>query len=217
MIKIAPSVLAADFRILAKHISEAEKGGADWIHIDVMDGHFVPNITFGPSIVSAVRKSTKLPLDVHLMIEEPENFISTFRAAGADIITVHQETCYHLYKIIQDIKASGCKAGVSLNPSTPVCTLNEIVNEVDLILIMTVEPGFGGQKFISSILRKIQQAQELIRNSGRDIFLEVDGGIDQITAPKVIKAGANVLVAGTSVFQSDSIAKSIALLRKTSH
>ena len=154
MIKIAPSLLAADFSSLTKQVVEAEQGGADWIHIDVMDGHFVPNITFGLPFVSNVRKSTKLPLDVHLMIEEPDRFLSLFHSAGADIITVHQETCPHLYRTIQTIKESGSKAGVALNPSTPTNMLREIIDEIDLVLIMTVEPGFGNQHFIKNSLRK---------------------------------------------------------------
>ncbi len=213
MIKIATSLLAADFTILGKQVVEAEKGGADLIHLDVMDGHFVPNITFGPPLVSAVRGCTKLPLDVHLMIEEPEKLLSSFRSAGADIITVHQETCPHLYRTIQAIKESGSKAGVALDPSTPVATIQNIIDEVDLILIMTVEPGFGGQSFIKNSLRKIHETREMISHSKREIMLEVDGGIDQNTARSVIEAGANVLVAGTSVFKAKSIKKAIVSLR----
>jgi ribulose-phosphate 3-epimerase len=213
MIKIAPSLLAADFSKLGKQIVEAERGGADWIHLDVMDGHFVPNITFGPLLVTAIRKCTKLPLDVHLMIEEPDKLIELFHSAGADIITVHQETCPHLYRTIQTIKESGSKAGVALNPSTPIAMIQEIIDEIDLILIMTVEPGFGGQHFIKTTLRKLHETREMIDRSKRDIFLEVDGGIDKNTARSVIKAGANVLVAGTSVFKAESIQKAIMSLR----
>lgn len=214
MIKIAPSLLAADFSRLQQQIAEAEQAGADWIHLDVMDGHFVPNITFGPPLVGSVRRCTKLPLDVHLMITDPDKYIESFRSAGADIITVHQESCVHLYRTIQGIKESGSKAGVALNPATPVDTLKNIIEELDLVLIMTVEPGFGGQKFIEGTLNKIQETKKLIELSKREILLEVDGGIDQESSRKVIRAGANVLVAGTSVFKSESMKNAISSLRQ---
>ncbi len=213
MIRIAPSILAADFGNLAKQIAEVEEGGADWIHIDVMDGHFVPNITFGPPIVSSIRKSTRLPLDVHLMIENADKFIVPFRNAGADNISVHQESCPDLRRTIRLIKEIGSKAGVVIKPATPVNTLESIIEEIDLVLIMTVEPGFGNQKFIQKTLQKIKETRKMIELSKREILLEVDGGIDRDTAIDAINAGADVLVAGTSIFKSDSIKTAISSLR----
>jgi ribulose-phosphate 3-epimerase len=213
MILIAPSLLAADFCNLNKQIIEVEQGGADWLHIDIMDGHFVPIITFGPLIVNTVRQCTDLPLDVHLMVEKPESMIEEFYNSGARIITVHQETCSHLYRTIHFIKDLGAKAGVALNPSTPISFLKEVIYDVDLVLIMTVEPGFGGQKFITSTLDKIKEAKDLAKHLPNKIFIEVDGGIDQNTAASVLNAGANVLVAGTSIFKSRSIQNTISKLR----
>jgi ribulose-phosphate 3-epimerase len=210
---IAPSLLAADFGNLEAQIKEVEKGGGDWLHLDVMDGHFVPNITFGPPIVSVIRKCTRLPLDVHLMIEEPEKYIRSFQAAGSDIITVHQETCPDLNRTIRRIKKLGCKAGVSIKPATPIEILGEIIREVDLVLIMTVEPGFGGQSFRKNSINKIRRLKNMIDGCKKKIFLEVDGGIDLNTAPLVVDAGANVLVAGTSIFKSNSIKRTISALR----
>jgi ribulose-phosphate 3-epimerase len=213
MLTIAPSLLAADFSHLADQVSQAEAGGADWFHLDVMDGRFVPNITIGPFIVKAVRRSTKLPLDTHLMIVDPDRHLDAFREAGADHITVHQEACTHLHRTVTRIKELGAKAGVAINPATPCSTLREIISEVDLILIMSVNPGFGGQSFIEGSIAKLREARELIARSGRDIRLEVDGGIDVETAPLVTQAGADVLVAGTSVFRKPDIKKAIADLR----
>jgi ribulose-phosphate 3-epimerase len=213
MIIIAPSILAADFCRLADQVAQAESGGADWIHLDVMDGRFVPNITIGPVVVEAVRRSTRLPLDTHLMIVNPDKHLEAFRKAGADHITVHQEACTHLHRTITHIKSLGAKAGVSINPATPISTLREIVSEVDLILIMSVNPGFGGQSFIEGSLGKIREAKDMIEKSGRDIRLEVDGGIDPVTGPRVTEAGADVLVAGTSIFRTPDIKGAITQLR----
>jgi ribulose-phosphate 3-epimerase len=213
MLTIAPSVLAADFSRLGEQVAQAESGGADWIHLDVMDGRFVPNITIGPLIIEAVRRSTRLPLDTHLMIVDPDKHLEAFRKAGADHIIVHQEACTHLHRTITHIKSLGAKAGVSINPATPCSTLREVMDEVDIILIMSVNPGFGGQSFIESSLRKLRETKAMIEQSGREIRLEVDGGIDTITGPQVTEAGADVLVAGTSVFKATDIKTAIAGLR----
>jgi len=213
MIYIAPSILAADFSQLGQQVKDAEAGGADWIHVDVMDGSFVPNITIGPLVLEAVRKSTKLPLDTHLMIVNPDRHLESFRKAGADHITVHQEACIHLHRTINHIKSLGAKAGVSINPATPASTLTDVMHDVDLILVMTVNPGFGGQSFIKGTLKKLAELRRMIDNSGRDIRLEVDGGIDTDTVPLVVGAGADALVAGTSVFRNSDIRASIAALR----
>jgi ribulose-phosphate 3-epimerase len=215
MIRIAPSLLAADFSRLADEIAQAEAGGADWFHLDVMDGHFVPSLTFGPLIVSSIRKCTKLPLDTHLMIESPEQYLEAFRDAGSDHITVHQEVCSHLHRTIARIKELGSKAGVSINPATPAATLAEIVPEVDQILIMSVNAGFGGQRFIEATLQKLKDTKSMIRASSRDVRLEVDGGIDVANAPLVVRAGADVLVAGTSIFRRPNIAQAVRDLRKS--
>jgi ribulose-phosphate 3-epimerase len=215
MIRIAPSILAADFTRLREQIAQAEAGGADWFHLDVMDGRFVPNLTFGPMVVSAVRKLTKLPLDAHLMMVEPEKYLEQFRHAGADHIIIHQEACIHLHRTIARIKELGAKAGVAINPATPCSTLTEILPDLDSILIMTVNPGFGGQKFIPGTLRKVAEARSMASTLGLDIRIEVDGGIDTITAPKVVKAGADVLIAGTSVFGSDNVQQAVRRLQQS--
>jgi ribulose-phosphate 3-epimerase len=202
-IKIMPSVLSADFRCLEQQIKEVEQAGADGVHLDVMDGRFVPNITIGPFIVEAVRNTTRLPLDVHLMIVEPEKYIGDFAKAGADIISVHQEACPHLHRTIQQIKDQGKKAGVVLNPSTPLVTLEEICNDVDLILIMSVNPGFGGQSFIESSVSKVQRLRRMLDQRRAHAELEIDGGIDPRTAPRVVEAGATMLVAGSAVFRAE--------------
>lgn len=213
MIKIAPSILSADFSQLGEEIKDVEKGGADYIHVDVMDGHFVPNITIGPLIVEAIRPVTKLPLDVHLMIENPDQYIPQFAKAGADIISVHVEACPHLHRTIHLIKEQGVKAGVVLNPATPVSTISHIIDDVDLILLMTVNPGFGGQSFISSVLPKIREVRELVTKSGRNIEVEVDGGVNPETAKQCIEAGADVLVAGSAIYNQRNRKKAIDSIR----
>lgn len=198
---LAPSILSADFAKLGEEIRDVERGGADWIHVDVMDGHFVPNITLGPVVVEAIRPHTKLPLDVHLMISNPDAYIESFARAGADLISVHVETCPHLHRTLQHIKAQGVQAGVVLNPATPLSTLEHVLSDVDLVLLMTVNPGFGGQQFIPAMLDKIARLSRMLAERGRsDVHLEVDGGINEETAPLVVQAGAGVLVAGNAVF-----------------
>ena len=199
-VRIAPSILSADFSSLGAEISAISDAGADWIHVDVMDGHFVPNITIGPSVVKAIRKKTTLPFDIHLMISPVDPYIEEFAAAGADIITAHIESGPHAHRTLQHIKKLGLKAGISLNPSTPASSLRHILDVVDLILVMTVNPGFGGQSFIEEQLEKIKTIRKMIDATGRDIDLEVDGGINAKTARRAISAGADVLVAGTAVF-----------------
>jgi len=202
-VKLAPSILSADFARLGEQVAEATKAGADYIHVDVMDGHFVPQLTIGAPVVAAVRKWTSLPLDVHLMIEAPERQIKQFADAGADIITVHIEACPHIQQVVQVIKKLGVRAGVSLNPETPIKTLTEVLPSVDLVLVMTVNPGFGGQPFIESTLDKIARLRAELDKKGLAAELEVDGGINAEVAPRVVKAGARVLVAGAAVFNSE--------------
>ncbi|KGG81122.1 ribulose-phosphate 3-epimerase [Caloranaerobacter azorensis H53214] len=209
MVKIAPSILSADFSRLGEDIKKAEKGGADLIHLDVMDGRFVPNITIGPPVIKNLRSVTKLPFDVHLMIEEPERYIKEFVDSGADIITVHQEATLHLHRTIQQIKSYGIKAGVALNPSTPLSTIEYIIEDIDMVLIMTVNPGFGGQKFINNIGMKIRKLRDLINEKNLNIDIEVDGGIKLENAESVVRCGANVLVAGSAVFNSSDVAETI--------
>ncbi|KEF39838.1 ribulose-5-phosphate 3-epimerase [Schinkia azotoformans MEV2011] len=213
MIKIAPSILSADFAKLGEEIKDVENGGADYIHVDVMDGHFVPNITIGPLIVNAIRPTTKLPLDVHLMIENPDLYIPEFAKAGADIITVHVEACRHLHRTLHLIKDNAVKAGVVLNPATPVNMIEHILDDIDMVLFMTVNPGFGGQKFIHSVLPKIKTIADMIHERGLDIEIEVDGGVNPETAKLCIEAGANVLVAGSAVFNKEDRKKAIEAIR----
>jgi ribulose-phosphate 3-epimerase len=213
MVKIAPSLLSADFSRLGEQVKLAEEGGADWLHLDVMDGHFVPNITFGPPVLRSIRKVSTLPFDTHLMVRNPDSFLDTFRSAGADIITVHYEACTHLHRTIDRIRQLGAKAGVSINPATPVAVLERIVENVDLLLIMSVNPGFGGQSFIPFSSDKLRQAAELLRTRNPHADLEVDGGIDLSTAVTAVEAGATVIVSGNYVFASPEIPAALRTLR----
>lgn len=213
MTKIAPSILSADFTNLSAEIKDVEQGGSDYIHVDVMDGHFVPNITIGSLIVEAIKPITSLPLDVHLMIEEPDQFIQAFADAGASIITVHQEACTHLHRTIQLIKNSGVKAGVVINPATPVDFIKEIVSDVDLVLIMSVNPGFGGQSFISNSVSKIEQLAKLREKLELSFEIEVDGGVNTETAKACVDAGADVLVAGSAIFNQSNRREAIEKIR----
>jgi ribulose-phosphate 3-epimerase len=215
MIKLAPSILSADFARLGEQVEEAARAGADYIHVDVMDGHFVPNITIGAQVVAAIRPVTSLPLDVHLMIEHPERYISEFVHAGADIITVHVEASPHLQSAIELIKKLGARAGVSLNPPTPIGAVEEFLHHVDLVLVMSVNPGFGGQPFIPETLPRIEKMRQILDARGLSAELEVDGGINADNAPDIVKAGANVLVAGNSIFRAeDGISGAMRRLRE---
>ncbi len=201
-VKISPSILAADFACLGEEVTAICEAGCDYVHVDVMDGHFVPNLTIGPDVVKAIKPHASKPLDVHLMISPVDAFIDLFAEAGADIITFHPEAGPHPHRTVQAIKAAGCKAGISLNPATPIAALEELIEDIDLILVMSVNPGFGGQKFIKTQLEKIRRIRDLITTAGREIELEVDGGVSSKNAEEIIAAGADVLVAGTAVFQS---------------
>ena len=212
--KIAPSILSADFSRLGEEVRRVEEAGADWIHVDVMDGAFVPNITVGPFILEAVRKVTSLPLDVHLMIERPEQYISEFADAGADVITVHFEACTHLHRTIQAIKEKGKKAGVSVNPATPLVSIKYVLGDIDLLLIMSVNPGFGGQRFIPSALEKIKKARQMVDKIGANVSIEVDGGVKLENIGEVASAGADIFVSGSGVFGTKDYKKTIEEMKR---
>lgn len=217
MIKIAPSILSADFAKLGSEIKEVEAGGADWIHVDVMDGHFVPNITIGPLIVEAIKPHTSLPLDVHLMIEEPDLYVEQFARSGADLISVHVEASKHLHRTIHHIKDLGVKAGVVLNPATSLREIDIVLPDVDMVLLMTVNPGFGGQSFISSVVPKIRELRNMLNDRGLNhVDIEVDGGINEKTIRACVDAGANVFVAGSAIFNKSNRAEAITMLRNAS-
>ena len=211
---LAPSILSADFSILAQQIRMTEIGGADWIHCDIMDGHFVPNITFGPSLVKAAHKVTKLPIDVHLMIENPDNYLEDFINAGASYVSVHVEEVVHLNRTVNRIKELGAKAGVVVNPATPVSSIVEVAEYIDLLLIMTVNPGFGGQKFIPNSLRRIKEAVTLRSEMNANFLIEIDGGVNVETAKTALEAGAEVFVAGSSIFKADNISAATVEIKK---
>lgn len=212
--KVAPSILSADFSKLGEEIQAVEKAGADWIHIDVMDGHFVPNLTIGPVVINGIRKKTKLPFDVHLMIENPDFWIEDFAKAGADIITIHQEACSHLHRAITAIQSVGKKAGVSINPATPVSTLTDILPIVDLVLVMSVNPGFGGQSFIKETVSKVKTLDELRRKNNYKFLIEIDGGISEKTAGEVSESGCDVFVAGSAIFGNQNYAEAIKKIKE---
>lgn len=210
---IAPSILSADFGRLAEEVTAVDHAGADWIHVDVMDGHFVPNLTFGPVVVQAVRQASEKPFDVHLMIEDPDFWAPKFRAAGADSITVHAEAVHHLHRTIQVVRETGARVGVSLNPHSPLHALEYVLDQIDLVLLMTVNPGFGGQAFIPQVLPKIETLRKMIDSRGLDVDIQVDGGINSATIFEAARAGANVFVAGSAVFKSSDYAETISALR----
>ncbi|HBF1518031.1 TPA: ribulose-phosphate 3-epimerase [Clostridioides difficile] len=215
MIKLAPSILSADFAKLLEDVRKVESAGCEYLHIDVMDGHFVPNITLGPLVVKSLKKENiNMVFDAHLMIENPDQYIEEFVKAGCDIITVHQEACVHLHRTIQNIKSHGIKAGVVLNPATPVDTIKHVLPDLDMVLLMSVNPGFGGQSFISCVLDKIKELKAIIDSQGLNIDIEVDGGISPKNVAEVVQAGANVIVAGSAIFGSDDIQETVNLFRK---
>ena len=214
MIKLAPSILSADFARLLEDVKKVEKAGCEYLHIDVMDGHFVPNITLGPGIVKSLRKDVNMVFDAHLMIENPDNYIKEFADAGCDIIVVHQEACTHLHRTIQNIKSHGIKAGVALNPATPIETIKYVLQDVDMVLLMSVNPGFGGQSYIPVVTEKIKELKALIDEMNLDIDIEVDGGVKPSNIAEVVNAGANVIVAGSAIFNAGNIDESVKSLRE---
>lgn len=214
MIKLAPSILSADFARLLEDVKKVEDAGCEYLHIDVMDGHFVPNITLGPGLVKSLRKDVNMVFDAHLMIENPDQYIKDFVDAGCDLIVVHQEACRHLHRTIQNIKSYGIKAGVALNPATPIETIKHVLDDVDMVLIMTVNPGFGGQSFIENMIPKIEELKTLIDNKNLNVDIQVDGGIKPENVDKVVKAGANIIVAGSAIFNSENIPATVNLFRK---
>lgn len=214
MIKLAPSILSADFARLLEDVKKVEEAGCEYLHIDVMDGHFVPNITLGPNIVKSLRKDVNMVFDAHLMIENPDMYIKDFAEAGCDIIVVHQEACKHLHRTIQNIKSYNIKAGVALNPATPIETIKHILKDVDMVLIMTVNPGFGGQSFIDSMIDKIRELKAIVDEQNLNIDIQVDGGIKPSNVADVVKAGANVIVAGSAIFNSSDIKETVIEFRK---
>ena len=213
MALISPSILSANFANLERDINKVVSGGADWLHIDVMDGHFVPNLTIGIPVIKSIKKITSTPLDVHLMITNAENYIKDYIEAGADILTVHQEGCVHIQRAVTEIRSMGIKSGVALNPGTPIETLEHVLPDIDMILVMTVNPGFGGQKFIPQMINKISKLRNMIDNSGFDIKIQVDGGITPSNSKLVIEAGADIIVAGSAVFNSEDIPQVINLIK----
>ena len=214
MIKLAPSILSADFARLLEDVKKVEKAGCEYLHIDVMDGHFVPNITLGPAIVKSLRKDVNMVFDAHLMIENPDNYIKEFADAGCDIIVVHQEACTHLHRTIQNIKSHGVKAGVALNPATPIETIKYVLEDVDMVLLMSVNPGFGGQSYIPVVTEKIKELKALIDEMNLDIDIEVDGGVKPSNISEVVNAGANVIVAGSAIFNAGDIDEAVKSLRE---
>ncbi|MBU5335195.1 ribulose-phosphate 3-epimerase [Intestinibacter bartlettii] len=217
MIKLAPSILSADFARLLEDVKKVEKAGCEYLHIDVMDGHFVPNITLGPAIVKSLRKDVNMVFDAHLMIENPDNYIKEFADAGCDIIVVHQEACTHLHRTIQNIKSHGIKAGVALNPATPIETIKYVLQDVDMVLLMSVNPGFGGQSYIPVVTQKIKELKALIDEMGLDIDIEVDGGVKPSNISEVVNAGANVIVAGSAIFNAGDIDEAVKSLRENAN